>query len=530
MSQKSQLSRRDFLRNAAVAGGAAATGFAGFGVQSVQAQDVEWTYEADVVVLGSGTGQLAAIRAAELGLSAILLEKAQFGGGTTGISGGGIWVPNNYRMQEVGIPDSRENAIEYLKHATFGQSSDLLIETYVDNANVMAEYLRSIGIDWTLTPAFNDYYPEFPGGIPEGRALMPISTIEGATNGGALARMLTQAGEERGVEYHYSTAGKRLIQDESGKVIGVVAEADGQEINVHALKGVVIATGGFDHNAEMVAAFLRGPVYYPSAVATNTGDGQIMAMAIGANLRNMNEIFGWPVYYTEELGYGSPALTLELGKPGTIVVNRFGKRFFDEASAYDPAARTFYDYDNGTHEYENIPAYAIFDSSHRSRYSMAGIPAGAEVPEWVVTADTIEGIAEALGIDAAGLTATVESFNENAAQGVDPEFKRGVSAFDQLTGGDRTRTDVANPCLAPVAEAPFYAIPVWPGALGTCGGIQINEHGQALNVWGETIPGLYAAGNASGSVMGAGYPGGGSTIGAGLTFSFLAANHMAEQA
>ncbi|MBZ0307224.1 MAG: FAD-dependent oxidoreductase [Anaerolineae bacterium] len=537
MTEKKTLSRRNFLRGAAAGGTlVAASGFLGeFSPagkpKMVFAQDVDWSHETDVVVIGSGTGQLAAVHAAANGLKAIVLEKAQFGGGTTGISGGGIWIPNNFRMQEFGIPDSREQAIEYLSKATFGQSDPALIEAFVDNCNPTVDFLRSVGIDWEITPGFHDYYPEFPGGVPEGRKLSPISTIEGARNGGALMQMMQKAGEELGVQYLFETAAKQLILNEDGSVAGVMAEANGEVINVRAAKGVVIASGGFDHNADMVNSFLRGPLYYPSAVRTNTGDGHLMGMAIGANLRNMNESWGWPVYYNEDGGYSYPALAPDLGKPGIIVVNRKGVRFFDEAGAYDPSTRAFYTYDNGTHEYANIPAFVIADSGHRSRYTMAGLPAGeVEVPAWVKKADTLAELATMLEIDPEALEATVARFNENAAQGIDPDFNRGVSAFDQLTGGDRTRTDVANPCLAPLTEAPFYAVTIWPGSLGTCGGLQINPTAQVLNVWGEPIRGLYAVGNASGSVMGAGYPGGGGTVGAGFTFAFIAANHMESDA
>jgi 3-oxosteroid 1-dehydrogenase len=532
MSSKNSLSRRDFLRNAAVAGTATAGAslLPGLGVQRALAQDVEWSREADVVVIGSGTGQLAAIRAAEMGMSAIVLEKAQFGGGTTGISGGAIWIPNNYVMQEVGIPDSREQAIEYLSRIAFGQSTPELIEAYVDNCNAMVEFTRSIGIEWQLTPMFHDYYTEFPGAVPEGRKLSPISTIEGARSGGALVRMMQQAGEDRGVEYLFSTAATRLVVGEDGAVIGVIADSEGQEITIRALRGVVVAAGGFDHNEEMVKHYLRGPLYYPSAVPGCTGDGHRMGMALGANLRNMNECWGWPVFFNEDGGFSQPALAYEIGKPGSIAVNRAGQRFFNESDAYDAATRTFYDYDNGTHEYVNIPGFVITDSGHRSRYTLAGIAPGAETPGWIKTADTLEELAAVLEIDPAVLVATVGRFNEFAEQGVDPDFNRGVSAFDQLTGGDTSRTDIANPCLAPLTEGPFYGTTIWPGSLGTCGGLQINAKAQVLNVWGDVIPGLYAVGNASGSVMGAGYPGGGGTVGAGMTFGFIAANDMAEDA
>jgi succinate dehydrogenase/fumarate reductase flavoprotein subunit len=429
-------------------------------------------------------------------------------------------------MQEAGIPDSREEAIEYLNQITFGQSTPELIETYVDNVNPMIEFLRGEGLDFSLSQTFNDYYPTFSGGKPEGRQLSPVSNIEGVRGGGALLRMLQKAAEARGVEFVVGTAAKHFILSPEGEVIGVAAEQNGAPFNVRALRGVVVATGGFDHNDEMVRHFLRGPVYYSSAVKTNTGDGHLMGMALGANLRNMNEHWGWPVFYSEAGGYAMPALAMEIGKPGAIVVNHKGHRFFDESGSYDEVTRAFFNWDTGLHQYENIPAFLIADSGFASRYTLGYMPIPAELPDWIVKADSLGELAAALGIDPAGLEATVSRFNEYAAQGLDPDWQRGVSPFDQLTGGDRTRTDIVSPNLAPLTEAPFYACKVWPGALGTCGGLQINTSAQVLDVWGNPIPRLYAVGNASGSVMGAGYPGGGGTLGSGMTFGFLAADHL----
>ncbi len=528
-SLKQPLSRRNFLRGAAVAGTvAASSGFSFLGKPEIaNAQDVSWDKEADVVVLGSGTGQVAALRAAANGLKVLVVEKAANGGGTSSISGGGIWAPNNFRMQEAGIPDSREEAIEYLNQITFGQSTPELIEAYVDTINQVIEFLRGEGLDFSLSPTFNDYFPTFSGGKAEGRQLAPVSNIEGVRGGGALMRMIKAAADARGIEFVFGTAAQHFILSPEGEIIGVAADQGGTPYNVRALRGVVVATGGFDHNDEMVKHFLRGPVYYSNAVATNTGDGHLMGMALGANLRNMNEHWGWPVFYSESGGYSMPALPMELGKPGAIVVNHKGQRFFDEAGSYDEVTRAFFTWDTGLHEWQNIPAFLVADSGFASRYTLGYVPIPDELPDWIVKADTLEELAATLGIDADGLAATVARFNEFAAQGVDPDWQRGVSPFDQLTGGDRARTDIVSPNLAQLTEAPFYGAKVWPGALGTCGGLQINPNGQVLDVWGNPIPRLYAVGNASGSVMGAGYPGGGGTIGSGITFGFLAAEHLA---
>ncbi len=526
------ISRRSFLKSAAVAGVATAGagvlgGVPGLKGRPVSAQDVSWTHEVDVVVVGSGTGQAAALRAAVNGLRVIVLEKAAVGGGTTGISGGAIWIPFNSQMLAAGIEDSRENALEYLRHATFGQSTPELMEAFVDNANPMVEFLSSHGINFEIGPGYNDYMPEFPGGVPEGRKMSPISTIEGARGGGALARMLQQAAEAVGVQYLFSHAAQRLIMNDDGSVAGVQANFEGNEVNVRALRGLIIATGGFDHNPEMMAHFLRGPIYYPSAVRTNTGDGHIMGMAIGANLRNMNELWGWPVFVNEETGTSTMALSMELGKPGTVVVNGRGQRFMNEAGPYDAATRTFHSYDNGTHTYPNIPGFLIVDGDYVANYGTLGFqPISDPLPSWIVRADSLEDLAGQLGIDPIALVATVERFNANAAQGIDPDFHRGESAFDVLGSGDRARTDIPHPNLATVAKAPFLAARIWPGSLGTCGGLQINGKAQVLDVWGQAIPGLYAIGNASGSVMGAGYPAAGATVAAGMTFGLIAADDL----
>jgi hypothetical protein len=218
-----------------------------------------------------------------------------------------------------------------------------------------------------------------------------------------------------------------------------------------------------------------------------------------------------------------------LGKPGCIVVNRDGQRFFDEAGPYARVIRAFQHFDPDTLEYTNIPGFAIIDSVYRMNYSFANYDPKMEFPRWISRANSLEELAAMLGIDAAGILETVTHFNEHAKRGEDPDWHRGESAFDQQTAGDSSR-GLLNSCLAPLAEPPFYGVPVWPGVLGTKGGLRINANAQVLNVWGEPIPAFYAVGNCTGSVMGAGYPGGGSTIGAGLTFSYIAANHMTTQA
>lgn len=492
----------------------------------------EWDQEFDVVVVGSGTGQLAAVRAADRGLKAVVLEKLSSLGGTTGISGGGIWVPNNYRMQEEGVEDSLEDALEYLKHATFGQSETELMEAYLANVNDMVSFTRELGIEWFIIPmgAFSDYYETLPGACTYGRPLLPRTdeappSRSGFVGGGILVRALERAGRERGVEYRTETAVERLLVDDEGRVLGVLANTRGEELRIRARLGVVMATGGFSRNEAMVKAFLRAPIYYPNPPEGDTGDGHRMGMEIGADLRNMNESWGWPVFWDPDTETPIPAYAPILGKPGCIVVNRKGERFFDEAGPYARIIRAFQRYEPSTLEYVNVPAFAIIDSVYRMNYTFADYEPRMKFPRWIVQADSLEELAENLGIDAEGLSATVARFNRFAEAGEDPDWHRGESAFDQQTAGDSSR-GLPNSCLGPISEPPFFGAPLWPGVLGTKGGLRINANAQVVNVWGDPIPGLYAVGNCTGSVMGAGYPGGGSTIGSGMTFGFIAVNHM----
>jgi DNA-binding NarL/FixJ family response regulator/succinate dehydrogenase/fumarate reductase flavoprotein subunit len=491
------------------------------------AEQTMWNRTADVVVVGSGTGLMAALRAADAGLKVLVLEKADHVGGTMGISGGGLWIPNNFRMKEAGIADSREEAIEYIRHATLGQADADLSAAFVDHCNEAIEFLRDVGIGWDFLPNFNDYYPHFPGGKPRGRSLQPVTAQGDLVMGAELTQLMLEAALARGVDVLCGASARRLVVDNEGTVVGVAAEFDGEEIYCQGRRGVVLATGGFDHNEAMVRSFLRGPLYHTSAAPGNTGDGHLMGMALGAGLHNMNERWAWPVFYDEDLGKAISALAHELGRPGAIVVNKMGRRILNEAGPYDAVARAFFSFETSSYEYVNIPSFVIADAQHRQRYSLAGIAPGAPMPRWFCQAASLDELASMLGVDGPVLEETIARFNAHAIQGIDPLFHRGESDFDVLTGGDVSRSDILNPCLAPLIEPPFYGAPIWPGALGTSGGLHTNTRAQVLNVWGNIIPGLYAVGNAAASPLAGGYPGGGGTLSAGLTFAYIAANEMA---
>ncbi|HEM61727.1 MAG TPA: FAD-binding protein, partial [Chloroflexi bacterium] len=463
----------------------------------------------------------------------LILEKASVFGGTTAISGGTAYIFNNYLLREQGVEDSREMSLTYLRHVAGGQSDEELMAAYVDKGNEMIEWLRdNAGFVWTRSEGsttFAEYYP-YEGALPEGqsRGVRPAPLDDGTTSGPALMTYARRATDEREIEILFDTAGHKLVTSAEGQVIGVIASSEGSEMAIKARRGVIIGTGGFDHNEEMRSHFLRGPILAANSVITNTGDGHLMGMAIGADLRNMNECWGLPFFKPDpDLFSGIADWQLWRGKPGTVVVNKHGERIGNESANYDAAVNAFYHYDTGTFEWRNIPSFFICDSGYTDHYPLPGSFEVGAVPDWITVADTLDELAEALGIDARGLESTIETFNGYAENGVDLDWRRGESDFDKYTAGDVSRNDLRNPCLAPLETPSFYGAALWPGTTGTNGGLRTNASAQVLNVWGEVIPRLYCTSNTMASVMGVGYAGGGGTLGPGMTFGYVAGQHAA---
>jgi hypothetical protein len=305
-----------------------------------------------------------------------------------------------------------------------------------------------------------------------------------------------------------------------------------------------------------------------------------MALAVGADIRNLNECWGLPIYmapgWEDEVKAYQPEKYAAInvtdysawdkiiadwfiwrGKPGVMVVNRYGKRFCNEGADYDTTWRSFFAWENFAEtRYPNIPGYVIADTTAWSKWGIAGeketSAAGVELPAqmekmrragktavssasgWIKQAGTLRELAEKLGIDPDGLERTVLNFNIHARQGKDPEFHRGESYFDRFPSGDikKVQENPEDPAaaLAPLETPPFYGVETWPGSCGTCGGPRVNKNAQVVNPFGEAIAGLYAAGNASGiGAPGASYGAPGGTIGPGMTFGYLAGLHAAKR-
>jgi 3-oxosteroid 1-dehydrogenase len=538
--------------------------------------------EFDVVVAGSGAaGLTAALTAAHLGLSVLVIEKAVCFGGSTARSGGGIWAPGNAVLRDARVADTPVQArayLEYVAESVPAARREALLEHGPD---MLALVLAMTPLRFAWVPGYADYYPEAPGGLAAGRSIEPVPLDGRRVLGEELAHLarpylpspvaITQAEyrwlslgrHPRGIRAGLRVAGRaaraRLLgqrmlslgqalaaglraglltagvpvwldtplaglETEDGRVTGV--RVSGEPALIRARRGVLIATGGFERDERMRRRYQRAPTgtEWTTGAAGNTGDGIRAGMDLGADTGLMDDAWWGPSIPLP----GGPYFCLaERSLPGCILVNGAGERFVNESAPYVDAVHAMYD--GNTPENPHIPAWLVFDQRYRDRYVFAGLPPRRPLPRrWsaagaVVRADDLAGLARAAGVDADGLVKTVARFNEFAAAGRDEDFGRGDSAYDRYYGDPR----LANPNLAPLARPPFYAVKIVPGDLGTKGGLRTDERARVLRPDGTVIEGLFAAGNASAAVMGHSYAGAGATIGPAMTFGYIAARTMA---
>ena len=348
------------------------------------------------------------------------------------------------------------------------------------------------------------------------------------TLGNALAGGLRLALNERKVPLWLDTALVELVH-EHGKVTGAVVSQGGKRLRIGARMGVVLAAGGFDKNQAMRDG--NAPLYpnagYSGGVSSNTGDAIRAGAAIGAGTMNLQSAWAAPVFHVPGEDRGR-LCTIERALPGCIMVNGSGQRYLNEAASYhivgQQMARRQAEHGDAS------PSWIVFDHRYRHLYPMG--PLYPLIPDWaqsgqvkliVKKAPTIEGLAAQMGVDPGGLAATVSRFNAGAAKGEDPDFRRGEAAYDKMYGDPR---QAPNPCLCPIDRGPFYAMPIYPGDIGTNGGLTTNARARVLDQAGQPIAGLYAVGNSAASAMGESYPGAGVTIGPAMTFGYIAARDM----
>jgi succinate dehydrogenase/fumarate reductase flavoprotein subunit len=347
--------------------------------------------------------------------------------------------------------------------------------------------------------------------------------------GRAIIGGLWKAAVDRKVDYHLSSAVRGLIV-ERGRVVGIKVEhSDGKREEVHARRGVLLNTGGFDWNREFASRYLPGPPVLPQTPPSNTGDGHIMAMELGAATALMDKAIWHPSILIpgDTQDDGSPLYRMfnaELSKPHCMVVNRTGARFAPE-STYFALAESWFELDSRSRSYRNVPSYFIADEEYRERYGLPGVPAGASVPDWITVADSLSGIAEALGVDEPGLLREVETYNRDCETGTDTRFARGTFIYERFWGDPDQQP---NPTMGAISRPPFYAFPLHLTHAGSRGGVVQTPDGEVLRVDGSTIPGLYACGNtAANSLFGGGY-GSGAAVGSSVVFGHLAALHAAR--
>jgi succinate dehydrogenase/fumarate reductase flavoprotein subunit len=475
-----------------------------------------------------------------------------------------LWIPNNDHLADAGLEDSREAALSYLRRIADGRALDeSLLEVFVDTAPEVLRYLESkTPLRMQLVTNLPDYYmairDRIPGCQPFSRSVEPVpypareelgdwadriatrstllslgasttlvedlAAMGGVTanrdelarreregvrvKGAALVACLLKGLLDRGVDLRLSSPATELVVDDQGSVVGLqAAPADGARL-LGARKGVILACGGFEWNRDMVLGYLGYDVQ-PLSPGGNTGDGHLMAMEAGALMGNMWGYWGQGAMFdpTITLPDGRPAAQMMTGLgPGSIIVNRHGQRFMHGGHTYNDFPKPFGNFDQDYPGYPNTPpAWVVFGASVKERQPILTMRPGQPAPEWLARGATVRELAERIGLDPDVLERTVARFNEHAAQGQDPDWN--------------------SPLSQPVEGPPFYAIEQWPASLGTNGGCRIDADGRVLGHRRAVIDGLYAAGNTSAAALGGAYVGGGTPIGSGATFGYLAGRH-----
>lgn len=348
------------------------------------------------------------------------------------------------------------------------------------------------------------------------------------TLGNALTGGLRIALNKRGVPLWLESPLVELVSRD-GRVTGAVVSQRGARLRIRARKGVVLAAGGYDKNQAMRDA--NAPLYphaqYSGGVSSNTGDGIVAGQAVGAATMNMQSAWAAPVFYVPGEDRGR-LCTIERALPGCIMVNQKGERYLNEAASYHVTGQKMAQ--RHAEHGDASPSWMVFDHRYRHQFPMG--PLMPLIPDWAQNGmvkaimkkgRTIAELAVEMGVDAQALAATIARFNEHAARGEDPDFHRGEAAYDRMYGDYRHGP---NPCLRPLTEAPFYAMPIYPGDIGMNGGLTTNAKAQVTDDAGNVIPGLYCIGNNAASAMGESYPGAGVTLGPAMTFGYIAAREM----
>jgi len=545
----------------------------------------------DLLVVGSGTGMAAALAAHELGLSVLIVEKSSYVGGSTARSGGALWLPASPVLREAGSDDTTDRAAAYLSSVVAGSAPPQRSTEFVSQVCATVDMLRRttpLRLFWARD--YSDYHPEEPGGTAAGRTCEchPFDTSILGDYRTRLRPGVLEAGfsiPTTGADYRWMnlvarvphkgipTFGKRLAQGLGGRLIGrryaaggqgltaglfagvlragipvwtdtallrlegdgervtgAVVDHGGREVRISARRGVVLATGGFDHSMDMRWKFQSeslGP-HLSLGAESNTGDGIRAGQELGADIGLMEQAWWFPA--VAPLPGKAPAVMLaERSLPGCLIVNQHGRRFANESADYMTFGQRLLELERSGTLVEAM--WIVFDQQYRNSYVFgAQLFPRMRIPQaWydagiAVRADGLGGLGARMGVPVPEFLQTMTRFNENASAGADPEFGRGRSAYDRYYGDPTIKP---NPNLRPLVNGPFYAVKMVLSDLGTCGGLKADAAARVLREDGSAIAGLYAIGNTAANAFGTTYPGAGATIAQGLVYGYIAARNAA---
>lgn len=552
-----------------------------------------WDHSVDLVIAGSGGGgMVAGLAALDCGLEPLIIEKQPLVGGSTGLSGGIVWLPNNPLMRADGIADSHEDGLAYLADVVGdigAASSPERREMFLTAGFEMINFLTRKGVRLIRCAGWSDYYPNHKGGNASGRAvegipfdaarlgawrdkvqpplaknygyvvltneLRSVQYFNRAPRAFAVAsRVFLRTALARARRRRLLTNGASLIAQmlkalidlsdgnpplwtdaamadfvvDDGRVVGVRVVRDGRTVTVQARKGVLLAAGGFGHNPEMRRRYSGNQPNEGKWSIANAGDtGEVLeaAMRLGAKTDLLDEAWWLPSVFIANGGAVAASLGSGRQRPGAIYVDSTGRRFCNESNSYVEVGKAMY-------ANKAVPCWMIFDEGYVRRYVTStnplkrNQPLPAELIESgaVRRAATITDLAREIDLPAEELAITIGRFNQFAARGLDPDFGRGQSAYNDCLGDPGYRPNAA---IGPLDTAPYYATRVLPADVGTCGGVLTNEHAQVLDEHDRVIEGLYATGNTTATVMGRTYPGAGASIASSMVFGYVAARHAA---
>jgi 3-oxosteroid 1-dehydrogenase len=544
-----------------------------------------WDKSVDLAIVGSGGGgMVAALAAVDAGHEPLVVEKQALIGGSTGLSGGVIWMPNNPLLEPDGVADSHADGLAYLEAAVGDvgpASSAERREMFLTAGSDMITFLQRKGVQLVGCPGYSDYYPNLKGGKSAGRSvegvpwdgrklgawrgkvqpsmgrafglavktnelrsvqyfnrsfrtlgiagrvfvrthLSRLRRQELLTNGASLIGQMLKALEDLtgGAPVWPETPAEELIV-ENGRVVGIRVLRNGSPFTIEARKGVLLAAGGFGHNPEMRKKYSGkqpNEARWSMANGGDTGEVLAAAMRLGAKTDLLDEAW-WLPGPARTVGVASLGQARQ--RPGAIFVDSTGQRFCNESNSYVEVGKAMY-------ASKAVPAWLAFDEGYVRRYAHNTSPLHRGFPPepiergLVRKADTIEDLANQIGVDPAGLASTIQRFNANAVQGIDPDFGRGQSAYNTCLGDPGHKPNAA---LGPLDRAPYYATAIYPSDVGTCGGLVADQYGRVLDDSDDPIPGLYATGNITATVTGRTYPGAGASIANTMVFGYVAARH-----